>query len=111
MKFDDILKNKYLLLNEQPPEELPAESEATPDAEPAAEDAAESPEETPAAALDSQGAQYLIDLIRKALIINVIDDREKANLVNLKIDANNSQDVLTNTLLPIINKYVPDTTS
>lgn len=109
MKFEEILKNKYKFLSEQPetdseknpPEQLPDEAEP--------ENQEQTPE-TPAAALDSQGAQYLIDLVRKALIVDILDDREKALLVNLKIDANNAQNSLANIILPIINKYIPDNT-
>lgn len=104
MKFDDILKNKYGLLNEQPPATLD-DTEAAPE-EPAAE---EPTEETPK--LDTQGVQYLVDLIRKALLIDKLDDREKADLINLKIDANNAFNNLENKILPILNKYIPETTT
>jgi len=102
MKFDDILKNKYGLLNEQPPAELPEE----PAAEPAPEEkAAEEPK------LDTQGVQYLVDLIRKALLIDKLDDREKADLINMTVEASNAMDVLQNKIIPILNKYIPETTT
>ena len=110
MKFDDILKTKYLLLNEQPPadlsaDETPAEEPAA--AEPEAEAAPEPAEETPK--LDTQGVQYLVDLIRKALLIDKLNDKEKADLINLKIDANNAFNNLENKILPVLNKYIPET--
>jgi len=106
MKFDDILKNKYGLLNEQPPATLDAAEDVT---EPEAA-ATEEPTED-ALKLDTQGVQYLVDLIRKALLIDKLDDREKADLINLKIDANNAFNNLENKILPILNKYIPETTS
>lgn len=108
MKFDYILKKKYGLLNEQPPATLDATEDTT---EPAAEEpAAETPAEE-APKLDTQGVQYLVDLIRKALLIDKLDDREKADLINLKVDANNAFNNLENKILPILNKYIPETTS
>lgn len=113
MKFDKILLKKYGLLNEQPPADLSAEEPAAeePAAEaPAAEEpAAEPTEETPK--LDTQGVQYLVDLIRKALLIDKLNDKEKADLINLKIDANNAFSNLENKILPILNKYIPETTT
>ena len=109
MKFDDILKNKYGLLNEQPPATLDA-PENTAEAPAAEQPATEQPaEETPK--LDTQGVQYLVDLIRKALLIDKLDDKEKADLINLKIDASNAFDNLENKIIPILNKYIPETTS
>lgn len=109
MKFNDLLKQKYGLLNEQPPATLdaPEDTAETPAPE---EPAAEQPTEE-APKLDTQGVQYLVDLIRKALLIDKLDDREKADLINLKIDANNAFDNLENKILPILNKYIPETTT
>jgi len=111
MKFDDILKNKYGLLNEQPPATLDAAEDVAQPEEPAAEQpAAETPAEE-APKLDTQGVQYLVDLIRKALLIDKLDDREKADLINLTIDAGNAFNILENKIIPILNKYIPETTS
>lgn len=102
MKFDKILKQKYSLLNEQPPAELADE--------PAAETPA--PEETtPENKLDTQGVAYLVDLIRKALIIDKLSDKEKADLLNISIDATNAFNTLENKILPILNKYIPEPSS
>jgi len=107
MKFDKVLKNKYSLLNEQPPAELPEEpgDEAAAQA-PEAPEAAESKEK-----LDTQGVAYLVDLIRKALIIDKISDKEKADLLNLTVDANNAFNTLENKILPVLNKYIPEPSS
>ena len=61
--------------------------------------------------LETQGVQYLVDLIRKALLIDKLDDREKADLINLTIDAKNAFNNLENKILPILNKYIPETTA
>lgn len=106
MKFDNILKKKYGLLNEQPPATLDAAEDV---AEPEAAATEEPTEEAPK--LDTQGVQYLVDLIRKALLIDKLDDREKADLINLTIDANNAFNNLENKILPILNKYIPETTT
>jgi len=106
MKFDDILKKKYGLLNEQPPATLDdTQDTAAPEESAVKEPAAEEPK------LDTQGVQYLVDLIRKALLIDKLDDREKADLINLTIDAGNAFDNLENKILPILNKYIPETTT
>jgi hypothetical protein len=99
MKFDNILKKKYGLLNEQPPATLDDTQDTTTPEEPAAEEPK----------LDTQGVQYLVDLIRKALLIDKLDDREKADLINLTIDAGNAFGNLENKILPILNKYIPET--
>jgi len=112
MKFDKVLKNKYSLLNEQPPAELPEEpgdeaaAQAPEAPEAAAPEAAESKEK-----LDTQGVAYLVDLIRKALIIDKISDKEKADLLNLTVDANNAFNTLENKILPVLNKYIPEPSS
>ena len=101
MKFNNILKKKYSLLNEAPPADLDA-----------AEDAPEATPEQPAPEenkLDTQGVQYLVDLIRKALLIDKLDDKEKASLLNLTVTAENAFSNLENTILPILSKYIPDT--
>jgi len=106
MKFDTILKSKYRLLNEQPPAELPEE--------PGAEAAPEAPvPETaqPEQKLDTQGVAYLVDLVRKALIIDKITDKEKADLLNLTVDASNAFNTLENKIIPILNKYIPEPSS
>jgi hypothetical protein len=104
MKFEQILKNKYSLLSEAPPTVLDAPEE-TPEAA--------APEETPQEEpkLETQGVQYLVDLIRKALLIDKLDDREKADLINLTIDAKNAFNNLETKILPILNKYIPETTA
>lgn len=103
MKFNNILKTNYALLNEAPPAELD-DSQAQPETPPEAE----TPQETK---LDTQGVQYLVDLVRKALLIDKLDDREKAVMLNLKVDANNAMSNLENNILPILRKYIPDTTA
>ena len=109
MKFDKILNQKYRLLNEQPPAELTDE--------PAAETPAETPETpapeeaTPENKLDTQGVAYLVDLIRKALIIDKLNDKEKSALLNITVDANNAFNTLENKILPILNKYIPEPSS
>jgi len=98
-----------MLLNEQPPAELPEE--------PAAEAPAETPEapapeaEAPREKLDTQGVAYLVDLVRKALIIDKLTDKEKADLLNVTVDANNAFNTLENKILPILNKYIPEPSS
>jgi hypothetical protein len=106
MNFDQILKNKYRLLNEQPPAELPEEPDAETPAE-APEAAAPEAEQTEQK-LDTQGVAYLVDLVRKALIIDKISDKEKADLLNLTVDANNAFNTLENKIIPILNKYIPE---
>ena len=109
MKFNNILKKKYSLLNEAPPADLDS-IEDVPEAETPPEQSTEEPtEETPN--LNTQGVQYLVDLIRKALLIDKLDDREKADLINLTINANNAFNNLENKILPILNKYIPETTA
>lgn len=104
MKFNDILKKKYSLINEAPPADLDApEAEAAPEETPSEQPA---PEENK---LDTQGVQYLVDLIRKALLIDKLDDKEKASLLNLTVTAENAFNNLENIILPILNKYIPDT--
>ena len=103
MKFNNILKTNYALLNEAPPAELD-----DPQAQPETPSEAETPQETK---LDTQGVQYLVDLVRKALLIDKLDDREKAVMLNLKVDANNAMSNLENNILPILRKYIPDTTT
>jgi hypothetical protein len=104
MKFNNILKKKYSLLNEAPPADLDAiEPEAAPE-ETASEQPA--PEQNK---MDTQGVQYLVDLIRKALLIDKLDDKEKASLLNLTVTAENAFNNLENIILPILNKYIPDT--
>jgi hypothetical protein len=107
MKFNDLLKQKYGLLNEQPPETLDAPEDATETPAPEEPAAEEPTEEAPK--LNTQGVQYLVDLIRKALLIDKLNDREKVDLINLTIDANNAFDNLENKILPILNKYIPET--
>jgi hypothetical protein len=107
MKFNNILKKKYSLLNEAPPADLDATEdapEATPESQATPEQPA--PEKNK---LDTQGVQYLVDLIRKALLIDKLDDKEKASLLNLTVTAENAFSNLENTILPILNKYIPDT--
>ena len=110
MKFNDILKKKYGLLNEQPPATLDDTETTAPEEPTTDQPAAEEPTEE-APKLDTQGVQYLVDLIRKALLIDKLDDREKADLINLTIDANNAFNNLENKILPILNKYIPETTT
>lgn len=105
MKFNNILKTNYALLNEAPPAEL---DDPQPQAQPETPPEAEAPQETK---LDTQGVQYLVDLVRKALLIDKLDDREKADMLNLKVDANNAMSNLENNILPILRKYIPDTTT
>lgn len=106
MKFDTLLQKKYSLLNEQPPAELTDEPAAETDA--AEETPAPEEEATPENKLDTQGVAYLVDLIRKALIIDQLSDKEKADLLNVTVDANNAFNTLENKILPIINKYIPE---
>jgi len=113
MKFNKILKKKYSLLNEAPPADLDS-IEDVPEAETPPEQSTEEPTEEPTEEtpnLNTQGVQYLVDLIRKALLIDKLDDREKADLINLTIDANNAFNNLENKILPILNKYIPETTA
>jgi hypothetical protein len=105
MKFEQILKNKYSLLREAPPAVLDAPETETPEAAAPEETSGENPQ------LETQGVQYLVDLIRKALLIDKLDDREKADLINLTIDAKNAFNNLENKILPILNKYIPETTA
>lgn len=109
MKFDKILQKKFSLLNEQPPAELPADPAA--EAEVTSETPAQPDEATPENKLDTQGVAYLVDLIRKALIIDKLSDKEKASLLNVSVDANNAFNTLENKILPIINKYIPEPSS
>ena len=111
MKFNNILKKKYSLLNEAPPADLDATEDAPEDAPEATPESQATPEQ-PAPEenkLDTQGVQYLVDLIRKALLIDKLDDKEKASLLNLTVTAENAFSNLENTILPILNKYIPDT--
>lgn len=105
MKFEQILKNKYSLLSEAPPAVLDAPETESPEAAAPEETSGENPQ------LETQGVQYLVDLIRKALLIDKLDDREKADLINLTIDAKNAFNNLENKILPILNKYIPETTA
>lgn len=109
MKFDTILKSKYQLLNEQPPAELPEEPGAEAPAEAPAAPAPEAAQ--PEQKLDTQGVAYLVDLVRKALIIDKITDKEKADLLNLTVDASNAFNTLENKIIPILNKYIPEPSS